>query len=377
MQNMQQVRNNFRSACSHGLGDIFKLFQSELLYSGLFFTPTHAWLFTHLVLLLLELLSSFLFRLPVFSPIFFWSGPPVRPEAHLYPPLLCRGAGRLLRQPPPALPHLAQQEKTQHHELPHQQPGTGRPCHVHLLRPPDCILRFWPAWMGVWTPHVSSCLHHAVCSRIRCRVVPHGHRSGSLCGCCLSHPQKSRVPVLLGSSDSDLAFLSGVIHTYSPAHRSPGPEGCGASDGRVRGVLGWTGARPSHLLLFHSLLLLLCPTGCCLHLLLCYILSAEAEEHVWLDSVSRAEICEVSVEQTEEEDLLPAAGVRPLLRFLLASLTGTNAKMSVLVNRPSWVMNHFIVKIILLWLQCTIFKSVTHPVLPWSFETKTIGMTAW
>ncbi|KAK1893992.1 Serine/threonine-protein kinase PLK4 [Dissostichus eleginoides] len=91
---------------------------------------------------LLELLSSFIFRRPVFSPIFFWSGPPVRPEAHLYPPLLCRGAGRLLRQPPPALPHLAQQEKTQHHKLPHQQPGTGRPCHVHLLRPPDCILRF-------------------------------------------------------------------------------------------------------------------------------------------------------------------------------------------------------------------------------------------
>jgi len=31
------------------------------------------------------------------------------------------------------------------------------------------------------------------------------------------------------------------------------------------------------------------------------------------------------MEQTEEEDLLPAAGVRPLLRLLMASLTGTEA----------------------------------------------------
>lgn len=30
------------------------------------------------------------------------------------------------------------------------------------------------------------------------------------------------------------------------------------------------------------------------------------------------------MEQTEKEDLLPAAGVRPLFRLLMAPLTGTN-----------------------------------------------------
>lgn len=35
-----------------------------------------------------------------------------------------------------------------------------------------------------------------------------------------------------------------------------------------------------------------------------------------------AEICTGHLEQTEEEDLLPAAGVRSLLCLLLASFTG-------------------------------------------------------
>lgn len=170
---------------------------------------------------------------------------------------------------------------------------------------------------------MSLCRCHAVCSCLRSGPVPHGHRSGSLCCCGLSHPEKSGLPVLLLPGGPDLAVLSGFIHTHSAAHCLPGPAGCRPADGRVRGVLGWPRARPPHLLLFHPHLLLFCPTGCCLHFLLCYILSIEAEDHVGLDGVSRTEICTGRLEQEEEEDLLPAAGVCPLFRLLLAPLTGT------------------------------------------------------
>ncbi len=40
--------------------------------------------------------------------------------------------------------------------------------------------------------------------------------------------------------------------------------------------------------------------------------------------MSRVEMCEGCLEQTQEEDLLPAAGVRPLFCLLMAPLTGTD-----------------------------------------------------
>lgn len=186
--------------------------------------------------------------------------------------------------------------------------------------------------MGVWIPHVPLCHRHAIRSCLRGRPLPHGHCGGSLRSCGLSHPKESQLPLLLGSCSSDLALLSGFIHAYGTAHGLPGPPGGRPADGCVWGVLGWPGAGSPHLLLFHSLLLLLCPTGCCLHFLLCHFLSAETQDDFELDSMHGAEICTGHLEQTEEEDLLPAAGVRSLLCLLLASFTGEQ-NMRLLVWR--------------------------------------------
>lgn len=309
--------------CSHELGEVTEPVRGELPYTSLFFISVHVWSLVHLLFILLQLLSPPPLDLLILSVLLLRAGPPARPQARLHPPLLGRGPGGLLGQPPPALSHVAQQEKTQHDQLPHQQPGARRPRHVRLLRPADSILRFWPARMGIWSLHVSFCHGHAVCSCLCSGPVPHGHCSGPLHSCGLSHPWKSRVAVLLGSGDLDLAVLHGFIYAHSTTHCPPGPAGCRAADGRVWGVLGRPGARPPHLLLFQSLLLLLCPTGCCHRLLLCHILSAEEEDHVGLDGMSRVEICKGCMEQTEEEDLQLAVGVCPLLCLLVVTLTGT------------------------------------------------------